>query len=211
MTTPSEKKKKSKHAVRYGTAEGELKFGHLHRDNKLSGAMMRNGEASAKGIHYISLESTGSKERKGSTICSSPGTFNVKAGYNMGQGKAKSENKNTGIYMDAVNGDIVIRAPHGRIRLEAIDVDITASGANNAKGTVNISANEKVIIKAQTIDISSKVNTKIFSEKTVDIIGNSLLNIYGGLVDVADGATKLKGSKGGTYTNEINNAGGFEL
>ena len=154
MTTPSEKKKKSKHAVRYGTAEGELKFGHLHRDNKLSGVMMRNGEASAKGIHYISLESAGDKERTGSTMCSSPGTFNVKAGYSLGQGTSSKENKDTGIYLDSVNGDIVIRAPNGRIRLEAIDLDITASGANNKKGTVNISANEKVIIKAQTIDIS---------------------------------------------------------
>lgn len=209
MSTPSNKKKKNYHTVRYGTAEGELKFGHLHRDNELSGVMMRNGNASSKGNHYISLESSGDKQRNNGTTCVSPGSFQVKAGYDLGQGSSSQENQYTGIYMDAVNGDIVIRAPSGRIRLEAIDLDIVATGANNEKGTVNISANEKIIMKSQTIDASTKVSTKIFSEKTVDVIGSGLLNIYGGLVDVADGATQIKGSKGGTYTNEENNATGY--
>ena len=36
----------------------------------------------------------------------------------------------------------------------AIDIDILATGQDNKKGTVNINGNEKVIIKAQTIDVS---------------------------------------------------------
>ena len=195
MATPSSDKRKNYHTVRYGTAEGELKFGHLHRDNELSGVMLRSGAASSKGNHYISLDSSGTKDRTNGTICSSPGSFQVKAGYDL-ENQGEKENKNIGIYMDAKNGDIVIRAPSGRIRMEAIDIDILATlGPNNEKGTVTINGNEKVIIKAQTIDVSSKVNTKIFSEKTVECVGNGLLNIYGGMVDCADGATQKKGSK----------------
>ena len=211
MSTPSSDKRKNYHTIRYGTAEGEIKMGHLHRDNEISAAMLRSGEASSKGIHYISLESSGDKERKNGTICSSPGSFEVKAGYDLGNDTESEENKYTGIYMDAVNGDIVIRAPSGRIRLEALDVDIKATGSGNKKGTVNINGNEKVIIKAQTIDVSSKVNTKIFSEKTVEVVGNGVLNIYGGLVDCADGATSKNPSKtyGKTPINEEHHQDGL--
>jgi hypothetical protein len=69
-------------------------------------------------------------------------------------------------------------------------------------------ANEKIIGKAQTIDLNSKISTKIFSEKTVDVIGKAVLNIYGGMVDCADGATEVIGSKicvGAPSSNEIKN------
>jgi hypothetical protein len=49
-------------------------------------------------------------------------------------------------------------------------------------------------MRAQTIDVSSKVSTRLFSEKTVELIGNAILNMYGGFVDIADGATAIKGS-----------------
>jgi hypothetical protein len=204
MSTPSSDKRKNYHTIRYGTSEGEIKMGHLHRDNEISGAMLRSGESSSKGIHYVSLESSGDKPRKNGTMCSSPGAFQVKAGYDLGNDGESEENEYTGIYMDAVNGDIVIRAPSGRIRLEALDVDIKATGSGNKKGTININANEKVIIKAQTIDVSSKVSTRLFSEKTVECIGRGILNIYGGFVDVADGATEVVGSKLPS-SNEIQN------
>ena len=210
MSTPSSDKRTNYHTVRYGTAEGEIKFGHLHRDNELSGVMLRSGAASSKGNHYISLDSSGTKDRTNGTICSSPGSFQVKAGYDL-ENQGSKENKNIGIYMDAKNGDIVIRAPSGRIRMEAIDIDILATlGPNNEKGTVTINGNEKVIVKAQTIDVSSKVNTKIFSEKTVECVGNGLLNIYGGFIDCADGATKVNGSKI-VSKNEDNHRTGFGL
>ncbi len=202
--TESKDKKKNYHTVRYGTAEGELKFGHLHRDGELSGVMLRNGSASSKGNHYITLESGGDKGRENGTFCASPGSFQVKAGYDLENESGGEENKNVGIYMDAVNGDIVIRAPSGRIRMEAVDIDIIATGQDNQHGSVNINGNEKIIIKAQTIDVSSKVSTKIFSEKTVECIGNGMLNIYGGFVDCADGATSVVGSKLPS-TNEENN------
>ena len=79
-----------------------------------------------------------------------------------------------------------------------------AQGGDGKNGVVQIDGNEKVIIKAPQIDINSKVSTKIFSEKTVDVIGKAILNIYGGLIDCADGATKRKGSKGGSTNEEQN-------
>ena len=51
MSEKSEKK--NYHALRYGTAEGELQFGHIHDDNEMSSVMLRNGNAFD---HYITLE-----------------------------------------------------------------------------------------------------------------------------------------------------------
>lgn len=185
---------KNYHTVRYGTGQGEIKFGHLTQDNVLSGVMLRNGKAKD---HYITLDATGEVHRKNGTICRSPGSFQVRAGDNV-------SGDIPGVYVEAVSGDLVLRAPSGRVRIEGINVDIIATGFDNKNGVVNINGNEKVIVKSQIIEVSSKVSTKIFSEKTVDVIGRAILNCYGGLFDCADGATSVKGSIL-LSTNEIQN------
>jgi len=38
----------------------------------------------------------------------------------------------------------------------------------------------------------------------VECIGKAILNLYGGFVDIADGATKIKGSKGGSKNEDQN-------
>jgi hypothetical protein len=108
------------------------------------------------------------------------------------------------VYIDAINGDLVLNAKNGRIRLLAENIDIIADGPDGKNGVVYIEGNEKIILKSPTIDVRSTISTKIFSEKTVECIGKGILNIYGGLIDCADGATKLKGSKGGSTNEEQN-------
>lgn len=185
---------KNYHTIRYGTAEGEIQFGHLTQDNVLSGVLLRNG-GSLK--HYITMDATGDNHRKHGTICRSEGAFQVKAGDNVEEGSF-------GVFIEAVSGDLVLQAPSGKVRIVGQNVDIIASGSDGKNGVVNINGNEKVIVKSQIIDVSSKVSTKIFSEKTVDVIGKAILDIYGGLVDIADGSTSVKPSLG-LSTNEVKN------
>jgi len=179
--------------IRYGTHHGEIKFGHIHNDDVQSGVMLRAGVDA--GRHYMSMDSTGSATRKGGTINKCPGTYQVLSGEDVPKDVP-------GLYFEAESGDVVIRAPKGRIRIEAINIDIRASGTGGSNGVITIDGNEKILLKAPSIDIDSKVSTKIFSEKTVELIGSGILNIYGGLIDCADGATSIKGSKGGPYANE---------
>jgi len=143
------------------------------------------------------MDATGEPHRKHGTICRSEGSFQVKAGDNV-------EDDVPGVYVEAVSGDLVLRAPSGRVRIEGVNIDILANGFDGENGVVNINSNEKVIIKSQTIDVSSKVSTKIFSEKTVEVIGKAILNCYGGFFDCADGATSVKGSLGGSTNEEQN-------
>lgn len=189
---------KNYYTIRYGNRDGEIKFGHINQDNTLSAFLVRSGK---EPLHYISMDCTGEDHRKHGTICRSPGSFQVVAGDNVKEGVP-------GIYIDATSGDLVLKAPKGRVRIEGINVDIIASGKDNENGSVTIEGNEKVIIKAQTIDANSKLSTKVFSEKTVDVIGKGILNIYGGLVDCADGATEVKGSKVESTNEEQNRSKG---
>ena len=187
---------KCTHTIRYGTAEGELQFGHITMDNVLSGCLLRSGSSLN---HYITLDSTGEPHRKHGTLCRSPGSFQVEAGDNV-------TGDTPGVYIEAVSGDLVLKAPSGRVRITGENIDIIASGAGGDNGVVNIEGNEKVLVKSQIIDVSSKASTKIVSEKTVDIIGKAILDIYGGFVDVADGATSIKRSLGVSINEEKNNA-----
>jgi hypothetical protein len=189
---------KNYHALRYGNEHGEIKYGHIHDDKVISGVMLRTGADG--GRHYMTMDSSGSvpQGRRGGTINRCPGSYQVMCGVEV-------DDEIPAFYTMAENGDIVLYAPHGRIRLMAKDIDIIASGPNNTRGSINIDANEKVIVTAgQSIEINSKVSTKIFSEKTVDMIGKGILNIYGGLIDCADGATKKKRSRGFSI-NEVQN------
>ena len=178
--------KKNYHTIRYGTAEGEIKFGHVHTDNVNSAVMLRSGHTFQ---HYMTMDGPGGEDfRTHSTTFRGPGSFQVKHGDGV-------PDEQPGIYLDAVNGDIVIRAANGRIRMEALDVDIRATGAGD-RGNIVLDANDKVIMNAQTISCNAKVAARFFSEKTVEVVGNNVLNMYGGFVDMADGSSTAVAGKG---------------
>ena len=47
------------HMVRYGVAEGELKFGHIHVDNVVSACMLRSGFTHK---HYMTMDGPGGED-----------------------------------------------------------------------------------------------------------------------------------------------------
>ena len=203
-------KKENFHPYYIGTEHGRLSFGHVRDSNEISACMLQSGPDG--GRHYIVMEETGSADEgtKGSTKSFCPGTLTIKAGKdieNYTPPKLKPNNI-TGIWCEAENGDIIIKASHGKIRLEAEDVIINANGFDGKSGNIVLDSNDKITLKSQVIDINATVSTKIFSDKTVEVIGKGLMNIYGGLVDFADRTTKGKPSKtcgGAVSINEERN------
>ena len=93
----------------------------------------------------------------------------------------------------------MILRSNGRIRIIAENIDLIATGVPSEEGengVININASEKIIIDSKgSIAVQSTTSTYIFSEKTVEVIGNSICNIYGGLLDFLDGASTKKGSR----------------
>ncbi len=203
-------KKESFHPYFIGTEHGRLSFGTIRKNNEISACMVQSGPDG--GRHYITMDSTGDKENgmRGSTKSFCPGTLTVKTGKDIENYTPPSLKPNNipAIWCEAENGDIIIKAPHGKIRLEAEDVIINANGFDGKSGNIVLDSNDKITLKSQVIDINASVSTKIFSDKTVEVIGKGLMNIYGGLVDFADRTTKGKPSKtcgGAVSINEERN------
>ena len=204
-------KKENFHPYYIGTEHGRLSFGHVRDSNEISACMLQSGPDG--GRHYIVMEETGSADEgtKGSTKSFCPGTFTVKSGkdiVNYPEGKDEPRNI-PAIWYEAENGDIIIKAPRGRIKLEAESIELTAKGFDGRTGNILMDADDKIALNAQIVDVKSRVSTKIFSEATVDMIGKGIMNIYGGLTDFADRSTKgSKPSKtcgGGKSINEERN------
>lgn len=176
---------------RLGTNDAEITFGEVDQNNVTSGFNVRVGTSSPDGIpHYFRMDKDGDVKQKGrrGTIFQCPGAFQVKAGHSVGEGVP-------GVYIDSQNGDLVLKS-NGRVRIMAQNIDIIAEGSDGENGVVNINANEKIIIDSKgSVTVQSTTSTYIFSEKTVEVIGNSILNIYGGLTEILDGDSAKKGSR----------------
>ena len=172
------------------TADGQILLGEVNEDNVTSGITLRVGKTTTPVPHYIQLDKDGdvlTKGRKG-TICRSPGAFQVKAGDMCGDGIP-------GVYIDSGNGDLILRSD-GRVRILAENIDLIASGADEANGIVQINANSKVLIGSDDVHIDSGNLTKIFSDKTTEVIGNSILNLFGSSIEQLDATAGFKGSTG---------------
>ena len=190
--------KENKHPFQLGTEHGGIGIGVVNTNsNQIDACKISNGPDA--GRHYIRLQETGSKEdgSKGSTSIVCPGTLTALTGKDIVNYPPGADEPRgiPAIFYQAENGDIVLTAPRGKIKIAAEAIEIIAKGSDGKTGVVDISADDKINLKAQIIDVNSTASTKIFSENTVHVIGKSLLNIYGGLADFADGTTKHRRSK----------------
>ncbi len=100
-----------------------------------------------------------------------------------------------GFFLLAENGDIIIRAPKGRIRMSALDIDLKAEGPNNTRGSINLDSNQSVNIKTGTFDVLANVGVKIFTPKTMDLIANTSLNFSSNFLNGLTSASNFKSDK----------------
>ena len=204
-------KKENKHPYVAGTEHGYISFGEVNTyANEIEACKLQSGPDG--GRHYITMQETGDKEMgsKGSTSIVCPGTLTALTGKDIVNYPEGSDTPRDipAIFYEAENGDIVLTAPRGKIKIAAEAIELIAKGSDGRTGVINLNADDKIILDSQIVDIQSKVSTKIFSEKTVDMIGKGIMNVYGGLVDFADRTSKGKPSKtcgGAVSINEERN------
>ena len=185
------------HPYRIGNEHGEMRFGHIIKNNQF-GIYLRTGEDG--GRHYIRFKTTGEVEQgqKGSTNFHAPGSFTFDCGEDIRKAKTEDGGKITSFpafNVQAQHGDVNIAAPKGTIRLMAQNIELIATGTDGRNGVIKLNSNEKIRLESPDIELNSSVSTKIVSENTVNLVGNGIMNVYGGLMDFADGATALLGSK----------------
>ena len=172
------------------TVDGMITFGEVAKDNVISGVKLRVVNVGSPVPHYIQMDKVGDSITKGrqGTIVRCPGAFQVQSGDLVGAGIP-------GVFIDSGNGDLVLKSA-GRIRIEAEDIDILATGSGEKNGVVNIEGNTAVNVKGKSVLVDGKNLTKIFSDKTVEVIGNSVLNLYGDSIEMLDSTAGFRGSTG---------------
>lgn len=185
------------HTIRYGNKDGELKFGHIHEDDNISAFMVRSGYDAR---HYISMDGTGNSEngRKGGTISHGPGAFQIKYGYDIKDG-------NPAIYIEAVNGNIILNADNGDIQLQARNINILAkkNAGDNKNGNVNIEGNERVNITAKEVTVNGKAAARFVTSGVGEITCKTGLNISAGYTKCATNISKIKETKFGLNGGDL--------
>lgn len=192
---------------RIGTTQGELRFGDVTLNGTKLAALIRNSNPGKPSDHFMAYGSSG--KFSGSTWNQCPGAYQIICGTTPVDGVS--------FVTHAKNGDIIIGAPNGRVRIYAKDIDLIAQGSNNQTGYVNVVANQGIELSADnSINAQSKVNINISAERQIQIAspGNIKLMgpgdwfedtdfvfgpIIGGvtLLKFVDGVKKLIGSIGG--------------
>ena len=144
---------------------------------------------------YIGLQCSGTLN--GSINVSAPACYNVRCGEKPVDGVA-------GITY-AENGDLILFAPRGRIRLVAKDVDLIASGNGDTTGFVNIHSTAVIDMKTNELRAQTSDAISMAAERKVDInsmqkIGLNAANIK--IVEAAD-VSVLLGSGSNTIIQTI--------
>ena len=189
-------KANSEHLV-YGNRQGQIEFGHLHLGkNGKTNADVTSGvflQASDNSRHYMTMDIDGARE--GWTSQRSPGPHQIWCASDHA-GKTSNSSSNSwpgvGFFLLAENGDIIIRAPKGRIRMSAMDIDIKAEGPDLTRGTVNIDYNESVNIKTGNFDVKAQKGVTIFCPKSINIASNTSLNFVGNFVSSLSAGSSFK-------------------
>ncbi len=150
----------------WSTVEGEVRMGDVMPNNSKMAVMIRRiFPTQFKNSQYIGLQMGG--ELDGSVIVSAPRTFSVKCGESP-VGSTEEDNGVASI-ISAENGDIVLHAPNGRIRIIAQDIDLVSKGDGTKTGYVNVSANGGMVGNVNNFKMECNGAASISGEKGIDL------------------------------------------
>ena len=88
-------------------------------------------------------------QRKGWTSSIAPGNFQVECG-------SANEQSQDSLILNAKNGNIIIVATNGKIRMEADDIEFVARGSDGSQGNIKMMATENFYLDSKKVIINAK-------------------------------------------------------
>ena len=137
----------------------------------------------------------------GSINVSAPACYNVRCGE-------KPINGIAGVTY-AENGDLILFAPRGRIRIVAKDIDLIAEGNGDKTGFVNIHSNAVIDIKTNELRAETSDSISMAAERKIDINSMQKIGLNAANVKVVESAdvASLLGSGSNTVIQTIEGIG----
>ena len=178
-------------AQEIGTQNGVLKFGALSPTGDVTASVQIVG---TDGRHFMTMDGDG--KRRGWTTMNAPGAFQINAGEDLlvinpdSEGRKNKVNQNA-IFINAENGDVVIKARNGKLRLEGLDIEMVATG-NAPEGCLWARANETLKLDAKNITVDGKQSVKIVSTGLLVLTGLIGTQILSPLVNGVTAASARK-------------------
>tara|TARA_B100001094_G_scaffold80495_1_gene76730 strand:+ start:319 stop:939 length:621 start_codon:yes stop_codon:yes gene_type:complete len=172
-------------AIKYGNNQGSIAFGQIHKQGDVTSSVMLE---TPDGEHQLSLDLDG--ERTGWTVSTSPGNFQVECG------SANKEAEDS-LVLNAKNGNILITATNGKIRMQATDIELVAVGEGGAKGNIKMNATESIVTESKKLLMTAKSFYRIASPQTGEVVANGVLKLYGSIIRGVTDAVAVKDSKVG--------------
>jgi len=172
-------------AIKYGNNQGSIAFGQIHKQGDVTSSVMLE---TPDGEHQLSLDLDG--ERTGWTCSTSPGNFQVECG-------SANQEAQDSLLLNAKNGNIVIMATNGKIRLQGTDIELVAVGEGGAKGNIKMNATESIITESKKLLMTAKSFYRIASPQTGEVVANGVLKLYSSIIRGVTDAVAVKDSKVG--------------
>ena len=170
-------------AIKYGNNQGSIAFGQIHKQGDVTSAVMIE---TPDGEHQLSLDLDG--ERTGWTCSTSPGNFQVECG-------SANEEAQDSLILNAKNGNIILLATNGKIRMQATDIELVAVGEGGAKGHIKMNATESIVTESKKFLVTAKSFYRIASPQTGEVVANGVLKLYGSIIRGVTDAVAVKDSK----------------
>ena len=80
----------------------------------------------------------------------------------------------------AENGDIILYAPRGRVRIMAQDIDLIANGNGSTTGFVNINSNSTIDMASSEVRVVAADAIGMAAERNVNINSGQLVKVASG-------------------------------
>ena len=184
-SNPNDTAKQNYTAIRYGNDHGSISFGDIHKPGDVTaGVKLQTHE----GDHAFFMDKDG--PRKGWTTSLSPGNFQVQCGE-------RKEEAEDSMILNALNGNIIICASNGKIRLQATDIELIAVGEGGSKGNIRLDATENISTSSKSFKINSVNSLSFNSPSNMEIAANGVLTLYGSVIRGVTDACAVKDSKNG--------------
>ena len=126
------------------------------------------------GRHFLTMDQDG--QRKGWTTLVSPGATQVITGEDLVKGQ-------NAIFVEAENGDIIIKATDGNIRFEGDKIDFVA------REEINMEAHNKVDINSNNVNIDARARMRIRANQFLQVDAPCGMQILSKIIQGVSAAT----------------------